>query len=132
MEQSRVVKELEVMIKIVVTEEDIDDIMAGALEGGINYWCNSAKVVGNYLGEYGSEQIARGGKLILHDFEEKKDHTLDLEKFLKGVELYCKKPTACNILEQIDGKLVLDCCNADALVCDAIIQYALFGDVIYG
>lgn len=26
----------------------------------------------------------------------------------------------------------LDTCNADAIVCDAIIQYALFGDVIFG
>ena len=55
-----------VTLEIALTQEDIDDIMCGALEGGINYWCNEVKVVGDYLGEYGSEQIARGGKLRLH------------------------------------------------------------------
>lgn len=56
-----------VTLEIVLTQEDIDDIMCGALEGGITYWCDEAKVVGDYLGEYGSEQIARGGKLRLSE-----------------------------------------------------------------
>lgn len=29
---------------VVVTPEDIDDIMVSALEGGITYWANRAKV----------------------------------------------------------------------------------------
>jgi hypothetical protein len=59
-------------------------------------------------------------------------YELDLEKFRKGIELWTKKPVGCNCLEQIDGKLRLDTCNADAGVCDAIIQYALFGDIVFG
>ena len=31
--------------RVIVTEEDIDDIMCSALEGGITYWCNAAKVL---------------------------------------------------------------------------------------
>lgn len=118
--------------KVVVNDEDIDDIMAGALEGGINYWCDEAKVVGNYLGEYASEQISRGGQLKLHDFEEEEDYILDKEKFLKGLKMYLEKPHPYDILEEIDNKLIIDTCNADATVCDMIIQYALFDDVIYG
>ena len=34
--------------------------------------------------------------------------------------------------EQMDGKIRFDTCNADAIVCDAIIQYALFGTVVFG
>lgn len=30
---------LKLELEVVVTQEDIDDIIAGALEGGINYWC---------------------------------------------------------------------------------------------
>ena len=30
--------------RVVVTEEDVDDIMCSALEGGITYWCDSARV----------------------------------------------------------------------------------------
>ena len=128
---------VKVALEIVLTQEDIDDIMCGALEGGINYWCDEAKVMGGYLGEYGSEQIARGGKLRLHlpepfDKDDTEYYELDLEKFKKGVELWAITPVGCNCLEQIDGKIRFDTCNADALVCAAIIQYALFGDVIFG
>lgn len=119
-------------MQIALSTEDIDDIMCGALEGGITYWCNRAEVVGEYLGEYGSEQIARGGMLKLHDREGGKEYELTKEKLLKGIELWAKNPVGCNCLEQIDGKLRIDTCNADAIVCDAIIQYAIFGDVIYG
>lgn len=123
---------LNISMYVEVTEEDIDDIVSGALEGGINYWCDEAKVVGNYLGEYASEQISRGGKLILHDFEEEESHTLDKEKFIKGLRMYLENPHPYDILENVDNKLKLDTCNADATVCDMIIQYALFDEVIYG
>lgn len=92
---------VKVALEIVLTQEDIDDIMCGALEGGINYWCDEAKVMGGYLGEYGSEQIARGGKLRLHlpepfDKDDTEYYELDLEKFKKGVELWAITPVGCN------------------------------------
>ena len=50
--------------EIAVTNEDIDDIMCIALEGGITpMWCTAVKPVGGYLGQFASEQISRGGKL---------------------------------------------------------------------
>lgn len=123
---------LKLELEVVVTQEDIDDIMAGALEGGINYWCGEAEVVGNYLGEYASEQISRGGQLILYDIEEDETYTLDREKFMKGLKMYFEKPHPYNILEEIDNKLRIDTCNADNTVCDMIIQYALFDDIVFG
>lgn len=113
-----------------VTAEDIDDIMCSALEGGINYWCCKAEVVGDYLGEYASEQISRGGTLKLHDAEEDEVYELTLEKFLNGIELaiqhnYFTEYSWCNGTE-------LDTCQVDAEVADCIIQLALFDDVIYG
>lgn len=122
---------VKVELQIALSQEDIDDIMCGALEGGITYWCYKTEVVGVYLGEYVSEQIARGGILKLHDCEAGKVYELDKAKFLKGIELWVKDPVGCNCLEHIDNKLRIDTCNADAVVCDAIIQYAIFGDVIY-
>lgn len=123
---------LKLELEVVVTQEDIDDIMCGALEGGINYWCDDARPVGDFLGDCDSEQIARGGQLILHDFEEEENYILDKEKFLKGLKMYFQKPHPYDILEERDNKLRIDTCNADATVCDMIIQYALFDDVIYG
>ena len=52
-----------VTLEIVLTQEDIDDIMCGALEGGITYWCDEAKVVGDYLGtvRQGRDRVLRAG-----------------------------------------------------------------------
>ena len=41
---------LRVNFNVVISGEDIDDIMCSALEGGINYWCGKAEVDGKYLG----------------------------------------------------------------------------------
>lgn len=121
-------------LEVVVTQEDIDDIMAGALEGGINYWCSEAEVVGDYLGEYASEQISRGGVLKLHDLEEDAVYELDKEKLLKGIKMYVKEPDSPHqILRYGDnGEYLLEGGMIDGTVADMIIQYALFGDVIYG
>ena len=62
--------EIKAEIRVELTQEDIDDIMVAALEGGIKY-----------------------GAVQGHE---------------------------------------VDCCNIDAGCADAIIQYSLFGEVVYG
>lgn len=110
-----------------VTAQDIDDIMASALDAGISYWCIEAEVVGQYLGEYASEQISRGGKLILHDVEGEQN-TLTLEKFLTGFKLWVAGDYQhYDALK--DGKV--DTCQIDAMCADTIVQLALFGEVVY-
>ncbi len=131
----RLLKEQEVdrvqaVLQIVVTGEDIDDIMVSVLEGGINYWCDNAKVVGKYLGEYASDQISRGGTLILHDMEEGRDELLTKEKLIQGIRMYAEQYG--NIFEVVDHELRIDCGMVDADAADAIIQYAIFSEVIYG
>ena len=76
--------ELNINYKVELDNECIDDIMATALEGGITYWCDDVEIVGDYLGEYASEQISRGGTLKLHDSEEDETYELTLDKFLEG------------------------------------------------
>lgn len=122
---------LNVSFAVIVTPEDIDDIMVSALEGGINHWCKGAEVVGEYLGEYGSEQISRGGILKLHVKGSSEIHELTKEKFLKGLEKYVKNPTYSDFLEFVDHEVRLDTGYADADVADMIIQYALFGALVF-
>lgn len=119
-------------LEVVVTDEAIDDIMCGALEGGINYWCDRVRVDGDYLGEYASEQISRGGRLMLYDCEDDEVYMLDKEKFLKGLEMYIKDPMTEDILDIHNGVVNVEPCYADADVCDTIIQYALFGEIVFG
>lgn len=130
---------IKVEMNVRITQEDIDDIMCTALEGGINYWCRKAEVVGEYLGEYGSEQISRGGTLKLHDSEEDAVYELDKEKLLDGIKMYLEDPEKpYDILESASdsvgcskGEFILDCCMVDAAVADMIIQYALFRTIVY-
>ena len=121
-----------VILQIVVTGEDIDDIMVSALEGGINYWCGKTEVDGKYLGKYASEQISRGGTLILHDTEEGRTELLTKEKLLQGIRMYAEQPNSSDIFEVIDHELHIDCGMVDAEVADAIIQYAIFSEIFYG
>lgn len=108
--------------EFIYNQQDIDDIMVSALEGGITYWCGRCEVVGEYLGEYASEQISRGGKLILHDIEDDEETwELDLEKLQKGIK---------GIIEK--GYWNGDKYYCDAEVADIIVQYALFDDIVFG
>ena len=114
-------------IEVNLTQQDVDDIMVAALEGGINYWCREAEVVGEYLGEYASDQISRGGSLILHDSESSDKWELTLEKFLNGVKLYFED--GCHV--QVEDNRI-DAGDIDAGDADCIVQFALFGEVVFG
>ena len=119
---------ISVVINFVVSDEDIDDIMSTALDGGITYWCGRAEVVGKFLGEYASEQISRGGALRLHDIEGDGVFELTLDKFLVGLRLWIENERAFELTSA--GRLNIG--QIDAAAADTIIQYALFNDIVYG
>lgn len=110
--------------------QDIDDIMVCALEGGINYWADAADVIEEKrVADWGHEQIARGGVLMIHDSEEDETHELTLEKFLTGFKLWFEN--GGDNYGAVSANEV-DCGMIDAGDADCIIQYALFGEVVYG
>ena len=129
-------KKFEVHAEITVrlTQQDVDDIMDSALEEGICYWSDCVEAVDRYLSEYASGQISRGGKLKIHvdePFDEANTewYELDIEKFAQGFRLWLENGgdrygTVSN------GKV--DTCEIDGEMADLIIQYALFGEVVYG
>lgn len=118
---------LRIQVETRITQEDIDDIMCSALEGGICHWCTRAVVVGKYLGEYASEQISRGGVLKLYD-EEGECFELSLDKLMAGIGLAISNGYAKDWLRGCE----IDCGQIDAEAADIIIQLALFQDIIYG
>ena len=122
--------EVEISTTLTVTEKDIDDIMATALEGGINHWCSEAEVIGDYLGEFSSEQISRGGVLKLYDAEEDITYLLTLNELLHGIKKAYEDHWFVNY-DWCDGE-VLDTSQIDAEVADVIVQLAIFDDVIFG
>lgn len=126
--------------EVTVTNKDIDDIMCTALEGGINYWATEAEVVGEYRGKWAHEQISRGGELVIHldepfDDDDTEAYTLDKANFLRGLRMYLEDPEKPYNIVEFDketGKNVIDTGEVDAVVADVIIQYALFGEVVFG
>lgn len=127
--------EIRTKITVYLTQQDIDDIMVSAFEGGINYWCRRVVVQGDYLGEYASEQISRGGKLAIWLYEPFEDdktcYVLDRDKFLAGFKLWIESDgDSYDTIDDSDGSV--DCGQIDAICADEIIQYALFGEVVFG
>lgn len=123
--------EVTAQIRVKLTTEDIDDIMVSALEGGICYWASEAEVVEEKrCADWGHEQIARGGALIIHDVESDDKWELNLEKFLNGFKLWVESGGDEYDAIQDDG--TVDTGEIDADCADQIIQYALFGDLIFG
>lgn len=117
-----------------LTQQDVDDIMVSALEGGICYWSDCVEVVDRYLGEYASGQISRGGKLKIHvdePFDEANTewYELDMEKFAQGFRLWLENG-GDRYGAVSNGEV--DTCEIDGEMADLIIQYALFGEVVYG
>ena len=107
---------------IKVTEEDLDNIVDNALNW-CSYWCD--------LLEYGkeptskvtamSEALSHGGTLVFNIDEPFEDNgktkfELTTEKLLKGLSEY--------------GEFDFE--NFDGPMSDAVVQQALFGEVVYG
>lgn len=116
-----------------VADQDIDDIMTSALEGGINYWCNEAVVVGDYLGIFASDQISRGGMLKLHSYEEDEWFILTKLKFLHGLEMVLSNDGQKEAITDVDDNgRWLDPGQIDGNMADNIVQYALFEEIVYG
>lgn len=121
---------LENKFDVEITQQDIDDIMCSALEGGINYWCRKAEVVGDYLGEYASEQISRGGSLILYDAESSDKWELTLDNFKDGLHQFLIDFPNNIEGDELNGYYI-DPSNIDGCDADNIVQYALFGSLIF-
>lgn len=116
--------------KACLTVEDIDGIMSCALDGGITaMWCARVEVVGGkYLGEYASDQISRGGELRFYDRESSDTWVLTQGKLIRGIELAFMQGYGLEWFDE-DGKL--DIFNIDANEADTMVQFALFGEVMF-
>jgi hypothetical protein len=110
-----------------LTNENINDLLVTAFEGGINYWCGKVKIKSIPDGadvQYASDVISIGGTLELQDIESPDKWDLTLEKMLKGIKWYCEQNGYTNADDLMD--------NHDADTADAIVQYALFDEVVFG
>ena len=119
---------LNVRAGVWVSGKDIDDILCDAFEGGVtSMWCGGVEVVGEKLGEYAFEQISRGGSLMIIDDETGKKYELNLDNFMRGLQMFLQEDFGPYVYE---GKV--DPGTMDAIVSDCELQYAIFGEAVYG
>lgn len=131
-------KKISIKQDLTVSNQDIDDIICAALEGGINYWCYKAEVgEKEYLGKYASDQISRGGSLKLYveePFEDKEMYVLTKKNVLIGLERFYKEYASHypDVFQAKGEEILIETYAVDAEAADMIVQLGLFGDVIYG
>ena len=114
-----------ITVPITVSNYDLDCILCTCFEGGSNYWIDKVLAVDNDFkgAEYASEVISHGG--TLKAFVDGEEHLLTKPMLLKGCELYVKG--------QNDMKGRAWCPDDfDVEDTDIILQYALFGKVVFG
>jgi hypothetical protein len=111
-----------------LSNENIDDLLAAAFEGGINYWCKKVKALKllkpEHDGLFLSQLLPLGYTLVLFDAESQDKWELTLEKFLKAVKWYCEEYGYINIDDLMN--------EHDATTADLIVQYALFNEIVFG
>lgn len=115
-----------------ITDELVNDTLCTALEGGITYWATNAEPTTWPEGcEYASDVLTKGAsvtitidpELIGDDANDQGTYTLNLAAMKRAIRWFCKA-------RKITPAQLEDDC-ADAADADAIVQYALFGEVVF-
>lgn len=129
---------IEIKKEMTITTQDVVDYVLCCEAGGFDYWAEICYKDEDYkaakerlLGpdkpsadlcyeDVLAEILEHGDKLTVYDREGNKEYELTMEKLLNGWKKYVEK-TGHDDFDEYDA--------ADA---DGILQYAIFGDWIYG
>ena len=121
-ELTREAKELTFKVETSVSAEQIENIVVTALECQSTYWLGLDNTTPEWVNEpddlptsqYATQHLLEGKTLTLYDIEDEDEvWTLTLDKLLKGIGI------AISNGEDIEDE------------CDEVMQYALFGDIVY-
>lgn len=126
-------KKIKACIPFEYSEEDLKDILITALEGGIGYWaclCNDGDEFKDQpkdmpTSEWCWELLKQGKPIEFIDEEEEDENINSVVIYLDNIYDGIRDAIENRVW---DG----DMDSLDALVADAIIQYAHFGDIVYG
>lgn len=111
-----------IMQTVEVPQGLVDDLVCTAFEGGCAEWIDRINVYNRPADcVYSSDALTRGGHYVIT--VDGRKHELTLERFIEGIRFFCV----------VTGKTV-DVLGEDhdADDADCIMQYALFGEVVYG
>ena len=115
--------------KVSVTANDVETIIVNALEGGSDYWCGieetniiQLKPKGIPYSTWIANALIEGESVMFYDIEDDEEKfTLTLDKLIKGIELNAQNRSYDSDIHE-----------GDASTADCILQFALFGELVYG
>ncbi len=124
---------------ILLSEDDVENMMVGAIEGGSNYWYlikekadatirkATEEMKGEPLVMRMLTAIARGVAVDIHDLENEDEllGTLTSTSWTRGEKLLMTKEYKMHLAE-ILGE------NDDASTADVFFQLCLLGEIVYG
>ena len=132
---------MNITVNVEVTNETIKELLIGALEGGSNYWAifraepdyvksvtredietYNMEISQYYYPEYSIEHP--NFRLQVRDVEDEGTHLVTLKDLEESIRIICKKYP--NHLKSIIEE------DWDAETSDALLQCAIFNEVIYG
>jgi hypothetical protein len=117
-----------------ITDQVIDDILCTAFEAGSTFWCPTDVVIvsapDDTVGMWASAVVSKGGQLAIADDREQSGDArrfewrpLDRERIEHGIR------SAARFLSE-DVRTFHE--QHDAIAADIALQFAIFGEVIYG
>ena len=126
-------------IEVELNDQFFEDILITALEGGSNYWLQSIKV--NHPGGpkpkgipnsiWAAQAINLLSSVECYSDDGEKE-TLTLGSLTNAVLLWTQNHPDKVEIYNYNGKHSIDAANIDADDADEILQYALFGTLVYG
>lgn len=111
-------KEFEYMVKCHASQEEIDDLLSCAFGGcPMQEWCDSVELLVEPTEKhsYLSEVPTRGGSLTIKVDEDENEYVLSIDNILKAL-----------------GQYPIDFEDYDSHDASAVVQTAIFGEVVYG
>lgn len=113
-----------------ISQQELEDMLTTAFEGGSNYWCSSIRITKTNQEipeqEFLSEDIASGRvmEISVHDNEGGKQYLVTREKLIQAFQLMAdQEPRHFQDFAEE---------NSDAITGDVWFQLAVFGRTIYG
>lgn len=117
----------QVQMPVSITRQDMEDIMACAFEGGVNYWCNTIDYNAGQRAKCGELGFyaPKGFEIVLHDTEDDSEFETHLTEatLLAGIQKWA------TWMEERGQNVDFNDIDADAA--DLIFQFAVLGEITF-
>jgi hypothetical protein len=132
--------QLFIKVLVEVDDEFFDNIVTTMLEGGSNYWIKTIQIhhpdgekpKGIPLSTWAASALNKGGFVMIQPQDEIKHYRLEMKDLWNGLHRWIEsKPGSVPVVVE-NGKTTIDAGDIDANDADAILQYALFGILVFG